>query len=276
MNNKNARILAIPYIVWMIIFTLIPLALIVFFAFTDRNGGGFTFDNVVFASKYLPTLIKSIYLAAVATVICLVVSYPLAYFMAKGTANYQRVTVMLVMLPMWMNFLLRTYAWMTILETESGLINTVLKRIGLAPLQLINTQGAVILGMVYNYIPFMIIPLYSIMTKIDKRVIEAAYDLGAHPVSVLTKVIVPLSFPGITQGITMTFVPAVSTFVISQLLGGAGNTLIGDLIERQFVSGGEYNPHYGSAISLLLMIVVLICMGIFNQFDNEEMEDTLA
>ncbi len=276
MNNKKARILSIPYIVWMLIFTIIPLALIVFFAFSDRNGGGFTFDNIIFASKYLPTLLKSIYLAALATVICLVVAYPLAYFMSKGSANYQRVTVMLVMLPMWMNFLLRTYAWMTILETESGLINTVLRAVGLAPLQLINTQGAVILGMVYNYIPFMIIPLYSIMTKIDKRVIEAAYDLGAHPGKVLTKVVIPLSFPGITQGITMTFVPAVSTFVISQLLGGAGNTLIGDLIERQFVSGGEYNPYYGSAISLLLMVVVLICMGIFNQFDNEEMEDTLA
>ncbi len=276
MNNKNARILSIPYIVWMLIFTVIPLMLIVYFAFTDRNTGAVTFDNIRFATKYLPVLLKSIYLAVFATVICLVVSYPLAYFMSKMTANYQRVLVMLVMLPMWMNFLLRTYAWMTILETESGLINTVLKAIGMQPVQLINTQGAVILGMVYNYIPFMIIPLYSIMTKIDRRVIEAAYDLGASPVHVLTKVIFPLSFPGITQGITMTFVPAVSTFVISQLLGGAGNTLIGDLIERQFVSGGEYNPHYGSAISLLLMVVVLICMGIFNQFDNEEMEDTLV
>lgn len=275
MNNKKARILSVPYIAWMLIFTIIPFLLIVYYSFTSKATGGFTLDNMVFASKYLPNLLKSIYLAAVATIICLVVAYPLAYFMSKSSANHQKVAVMLVMLPMWMNFLLRTYAWMTILETESGLINTVIKSIGLEPIQMINTQGAVILGMVYNYIPFMILPLYSIMTKIDKRVVEAAYDLGANPFQVIAKVIIPLSFPGITQGITMTFVPAVSTFVISQLLGGSGNTLIGDLIERQFVSGGEYDPYRGSAISLILMVVVLICMGIFNQFDNEEMEDTL-
>ena len=266
---------AAPHIVWSAIFIVVPLIMVFYYAFTDKSGA-FTLDNVTRLTNYTSTFLRSLWFGIVATIICLLIAYPLAYILSKMKLRAQSTMVMLVMIPMWMNFLLRTYAWMTILETESGLINTVLKSIGLAPLQLINTQGAVILGMVYNYIPFMIIPLYSIMTKIDKRVIEAAYDLGAHPVSVLTKVIVPLSFPGITQGITMTFVPAVSTFVISQLLGGAGNTLIGDLIERQFVSGGEYNPHYGSAISLLLMIVVLICMGIFNQFDNEEMEDTLA
>ncbi len=275
MNNKRLRIASVPYIVWMLVFTIIPLGLIVVYAFTDRYSGKFTLNNMSYASNYLPVLIKSIYLAAIATIICLVVAYPLAYFMSKMKANTQRMTMMLVMLPMWMNFLLRTYAWMSILETNSGLLNMLLKSIGLAPVEIINTQTAVIIGMVYNYIPYMILPLYSIMVKIDRRLIEAAQDLGASTPSVFKKVIIPLSFPGITSGVTMTFVPAVSTFVISQLLGGSDNALIGDLIESQFVSGGDYNPYYGSAISLLLMVVVLICMGIFNQFDNEEMEDTL-
>ncbi len=275
MNNKRFKILSIPYIVWMLLFTIIPLALIVIFAFTDRNAGGFTLENVQFAARYLPVLIKSVYFAAVATIICLILAYPLAYFMSKMRLNHQRTMVMLIMLPMWMNFLLRTYAWMSILETNSGFLNKLLGLFNIAPVNIMYTQGAVILGMVYNYIPFMILPLYTIMVKIDNRLIEAAQDLGCNTYGVFKKVIIPLSFPGITSGITMTFVPAVSTFVISQLLGGPKNNLIGDLIESQFVSGGEYNPYYGSAISLLLMVVVFICIGIFNQFDNEEMEETL-
>lgn len=277
MNNKKFKILSVPYIVWMLIFTVIPLALIVVFAFTDRNSKGFsfTFENVQYAARYLPVLIKSVYYAAIATVICLVVSYPFAYFMSKMRLNHQRTMMMLIMLPMWMNFLLRTYAWMSILETNSGFLNKFLALFNLGPVHVMYTQGAVILGMVYNYIPYMILPLYTIMVKIDNRVIEAAQDLGCNTFNVFKKVIIPLSFPGITSGITMTFVPAVSTFVISQLLGGPKNNLIGDLIESQFVSGGEYNPYYGSAISLMLMIVVYICIGIFNQFDNEEMEETL-
>ncbi len=277
MNNRKFKILAVPYAMWMLIFTIIPLALILVFAFTDRNTEGFrfTFDNVQFAARYLPVLIKSVYFAAVATIICLVVSYPLAYIMSKMRLNHQRTMMMLVMLPMWMNFLLRTYAWMSILETNSGFLNRFLDLFGIGPVHIMYTQGAVILGMVYNYIPYMILPLYTIMVKIDNRLIEAAQDLGCNTYNVFKKVIIPLSFPGITSGITMTFVPAVSTFVISQLLGGPKNNLIGDLIESQFVSGGEYNPYYGSAISLLLMVVVFICMGIFNQFDNEEMEETL-
>lgn len=277
MNNRKFKILAIPYVVWMLIFTIIPLALILVFAFTDRNAEGFKFtlDNVQFAARYLPVLIKSVYFAAVATIICLVVSYPLAYIMSKMRMNHQRTMMMLVMLPMWMNFLLRTYAWMSILETNSGFLNRFLSIFNIGPVHIMYTQGAVILGMVYNYIPYMILPLYTIMVKIDNRLIEAAQDLGCNTYNVFKKVIIPLSFPGITSGITMTFVPAVSTFVISQLLGGPKNNLIGDLIESQFVSGGEYNPYYGSAISLLLMVVVFICMGIFNQFDNEEMEETL-
>lgn len=266
---------AVPYIVWMLIFTIIPLALIAVFAFTDRHTGKFTLDNMAYASQYLPVLVKSVALAAVATVICLVISYPLAYIMSRMKIHHQRMMVMLVMLPMWMNFLLRTYAWMTILETRSGLLNTILTSLGLQPTHIMYTQGAVVLGMVYNYIPYMILPLYTIMVRLDRRLIEAAQDLGCNTFHVFRRVIIPLSFPGITSGVTMTFVPAVSTFVISQLLGGSGNYLIGDLIESNFLSGGEYNPYYGSALSLLLMVVVFICMGIFNQFDNEEMEETL-
>ncbi len=275
MNSRKFKILSVPYVVWMLLFTIIPLALIVVFAFTDRNAGGFTLENIQYAARYLPVLVKSVYLAAVATLICLVVSYPLAYIMSKMKLNHQKTMMMLVMLPMWMNFLLRTYAWMSILETNSGFLNKFLTFLGFEPVHIMYTQGAVILGMVYNYIPYMILPLYTIMVKIDSRLIEAAQDLGCNTYSVFKKVIIPLSFPGITSGITMTFVPAVSTFVISQLLGGPKNNLIGDLIESQFVSGGEYNPYYGSAISLLLMVVVFICIGIFNQFDNEEMEETL-
>jgi ABC-type spermidine/putrescine transport system, permease component I len=270
--TKRSKVAAFPYIIWIVLFTIIPLTLVFVFAFTDKSLH-FTWDNLTNASKYMPVLIKSIYLAVLATVICLVIAYPLAYIMSRKNGNSQRMMVMLVMLPMWMNFLLRTYAWMTILE-NNGLINTFLQSIGLSKIQMINTQGAVVLGMVYNYLPFMILPLYSIMTKIDNRIIEAAQDLGAGSLHVLRRIIFPLSFPGITTGITMTFVPAVSTFVISGMLGGSNNFLIGDLIEQQFL-GNEYNLNYGAATSLLLMIVVLISMGIFNQFDNAELEETL-
>ena len=176
--------------------------------------------------------------------------------------------VMLVMLPMWMNFLLRTYAWMTLLE-DNGLINSALAAIGLPRVHMINTAGAVVLGMVYNYIPYMILPLYSVLTKIDRSVIEAAQDLGAGSMQVFLKVVVPLSMPGIISGVTMVFVPAVSTFIISKMLGGGGNLLIGDLIDMQFL-GSAYNPNLGSAVSLVLMVIILICMGIMNQFDDGE------
>ena len=193
--------------------------------------------------------------------------------MSRKSPAVQRVFMLLVMLPMWMNFLLRTYAWMTILE-DNGIINNILAFFGLPAAKLINTSGAVILGMVYNYLPFMILPLFSIMTKIDRHVIEAAQDLGCSMPVVIRKVVVPLSFPGIATGITMTFVPCVSTFIISRLLGGSDCYLIGDLIEEQFKLKGT-GFHVGSATSLVLMIVVLISMGILNQFDSDEMEDSI-
>ena len=187
----------------------------------------------------------------------------------------QRLMILLIMLPMWMNFLLRTYAWMTLLE-KNGLINKLLRLIGLPAMDLINTPGAVVLGMVYNYLPFMILPLYSIMTKIDRKVIEAAQDLGANPFQVFIRVIIPLTVPGITTGVVMVFMPAVSTFIISRMLGGGGNLLIGDLIDLQFL-GNAYNPHLGAAISLVLMVVILLCMSVMNQFDadNTEREEML-
>ena len=271
--RSRTKIAAFPYGVWIILFTVIPFLLVIYYAFTAKATGNFSFENLTNASRYFPVLIRSVYLALIATVICLVVAYPFAYFMARKNASTQRVFLMLVMLPMWMNFLLRTYAWMTLLD-DNGIINNFLVSLGFGRLRLINTSGAVVLGMIYNYLPFMIMPLYSIMTKIDRSVIEAAQDLGCSGATVLRKVIIPLSFPGIASGITMTFVAAVSTFVISGLLGGSNCFLIRDLIQQPFL-GNEYNLNYGAATSLVLMLVVLISMGIFNQFDNDEMEDTL-
>ncbi|MCI9272348.1 MAG: ABC transporter permease [Clostridiales bacterium] len=264
MKSKTA---AIPYVIWMLIFIVVPMALVVFFSFTDRSGQ-FTLENIANVGKYSTVFLRSIWLGALATAICLLLGYPLAYIISRAAGGRQSVMIMLVMLPMWMNFLLRTYAWMTLLE-NNGLINKALGLIGLGPFELINTQGAVVLGMVYNFLPFMILPIYSVMTKIDTRIIEAAQDLGANGRKVFSKVILPLSVPGIITGITMVFVPAVSTFIISKMLGGGANLLIGDLIDMQFL-GNSYNPNLGSAISLVLMVLIMICMGIMNQFDDGE------
>ncbi|HBG55300.1 MAG TPA: ABC transporter permease, partial [Ruminococcaceae bacterium] len=251
--------------VWMVLFIVVPMALVVAFALTDRSGA-FTLKNLAGVGLYSNVFLRSIWLGAIATAVSLLVGYPLAYIIAKSAGHRQGVLVMLVMLPMWMNFLLRTYAWMTLLE-DSGLINRALAALGLPPAHMINTQGAVVLGMVYNYIPYMILPLYSVLTKIDPSVIEAAQDLGADAKRVFLRITLPLSMPGVISGITMVFVPAVSTFIISKMLGGGSNLLIGDLIDMQFL-GSAYNPNLGSAISLVLMVLILICMGIMNQFDE--------
>lgn len=263
---------AYPYVIWMVIFTVVPLLLVAAFAITDSSGA-YTLENISAVGEYTPVLMRSIWLAAIATVLCLVIAYPLAYILSRKTGSQQRTMLMLVMLPTWMNFLLRTYAWMTLLE-KNGIINRLLGFIGLGPFEMINTQGAVVLGMVYDYLPFMILPLYSIMTKIDNSVIEAAQDLGASTPQILRRVLIPLSMPGITTGITMVFVPAVSTFIISRMLGGGGNLLIGDLIELQFL-GNAYNPNLGAAIALVLMVLILLCMSITNQFDGEDKEDMI-
>lgn len=265
--KSDSKFLSAPYTVWMMVFIVLPMLLVGYFAFTDKSGS-FTLENILSVGQYSNVFLRSIWLGAVATVVSLGLGYPLAYIIAKVNARRQNVMVMLVMLPMWMNFLLRTYAWMTLLE-DNGLINSALAVLGLPRIHMINTAGAVVLGMVYNYIPYMVLPLYSVLTKIDKSVIEAAQDLGANSREVFLKVVVPMSMPGVISGVTMVFVPAVSTFIISKMLGGGGNLLIGDLIDMQFL-GSAYNPNLGSAVSLVLMVIILICMGIMNQFDDGE------
>jgi len=261
---------AYPYIVWMTIFIAGPLGLVIYFALTDK-AGNFTLSNISQLSQYSAVFLNSIVLAAVATAVCLVLAYPIAYILSRMRVTRQRMMLMLVMLPMWMNFLLRTYAWMSLLE-NNGLINKLFGIVGIGPFRMINTNGAVILGMVYNYLPFMILPLYTIMVKIDNSLIEAAQDLGGGNVDVLMKVLLPLSLPGISTGITMVFVPAISTFVISRMLGGS--FLIGDLIELQFL-GNSYNYNLGSAMSLALMVIVLLCLSVTNQLNEEGLEGVI-
>ena len=262
------KLISTPYILWMTVFIIVPLAMVAYFAFTTSQGS-FTLENIKAVGQYTNIFARSIRLAAIATVICLVISYPAAFILARMNKSVQSTMLMLVMLPMWMNFLLRTYAWMTLLG-NNGIINSLLSLIGIGSVKLLNTQGAVVLGMIYNYIPYMILPLYSIMVKIDKSVMEAAQDLGCNGAQVLWRVVLPLSLPGIISGITMVFVPAITTFIISRMLGGGSELLIGDLIEMQFL-GNAYNPNLGAAISLVLMVIVLIIMTIMNRFgDNDE------
>lgn len=263
----KSKAIAIPYYVWMVLFTVVPLLLVVYFAFTSKDGG-FTLANIMEMANYLPTLWRSVWYAVLTTIICLVLGFPAAYIISRMPELKQSTFIMILMLPMWINFILRTYAWMTLLDTN-GFINRFFMLFGLGPFKMLNTSAAVILGMVYNNLPFMILPLYSIMTKIDKSVIEAAEDLGCSRYNVIKRVIIPLSVPGISSGITMVFVPSVSTFIISRLLSGSTIGLIGDLIESEFL-GTEYNPYVGSALSLVLMVLVLIIMGIFNQFGGED------
>ena len=262
MKNK---LLAGPYLLWMVVFTLIPLGIVVYYAFTDSMTGGFTLSNLAKIGIYLPIFFRSIGLAAIACVICLVIGYPVAYCIASVGETWRRFLSMLVMLPMCMSFLLRTLAWVALLE-DTGILNHALSVLGIGPLPLVRNNGAVILGMVYNYLPYMITPLYTVILKIDPKLEEAAQDLGCSGAQVFRRVTLPLSIPGIVSGITMVFVPAVSTFYISQKLGGTGTVLIGDVIESQFKTA--YNPNLGAALSLILMVMVLICVSVMNQFSS--------
>ena len=266
-KSLSKKLIASPYFVWAAIFIIVPLLFVVYYSLVDANGA-FTLEYVSQIGKYKDIMLNSIWLGFIATVISLLLAYPLAFIMARSGLNVQRTMMMLVMLPMWMNLLIRTYSLMILLQ-DTGIINSVLSFLHLPKVHMINTQGAVVLGMIYNYIPYMILPLYSVLTKIDNSVIEAAQDLGANDRKVFLKVVFPMSMPGVISGITMVFVPAVSTFIISKMLGGGGNLLIGDLIDMQFL-GSAYNPNLGSAISLVLMVIILICMGIMNQFDDGE------
>ena len=278
MKNKLSRF-AVPYEVWMAIFVVAPIVIMVAYAFSSADGG-FTLDNFVQMGGYTEVFLRSFKLAIIATAICLLIGYPVSYLMSREGASFQRTAMVLIMLPMWMNFLLRTYSWMTILE-NNGLLNQLFQKIGLISLynhifgtnleyfSMMNTQGAVVLGMVCNYLPFMILPIYSVIIKLDHSLLEAARDLGAGSLTVFRRVILPLSLPGVVSGITMVFVPSVSTFAISRMLGGGTELLLGDLIERQFL-GGAYNPQLGAAISLVMMIIVLVCMLVMNRFGEGE------
>ena len=263
----KSKTISAPYILWMVIFIVAPLLLVAYYAITTPDGK-LTIDYISQVGEYTPVLTRSVWLAFISTVICFIIAYPLAFIISRKSGVGQRSMIMLIMLPMWMNFLLRTYAWMTILE-KNGLINRFFAHFGIGPFNMINTAGAVVLGMVYNYLPFMILPLYSIMVKIPNSLIEAAQDLGCNTYQVVTKVLFPLTVPGISTGVVMVFVPSVSTFIISRMLGGGGNLLIGDLIDLQFL-GNAYNPHLGSAIALVLMVLILFCMSITNQFGEEQ------
>ena len=278
MKNKRA-LFAVPYVGWMALFVVAPIVMVVLYAFTAASGG-FTLENFARIGGYAVVFTRSFQLALIATLICLLIGYPVAYMISREGPRFQRVAMMLVMLPMWMNFLLRTYSWMSILE-NTGLLNRFFSAIGLFSLinrlfgvqleyfPMINTQGAVVLGMVYNYLPFMILPIYSVIEKLDGSLLEAARDLGANSLGVFRKVILPLSLPGVLSGVTMVFVPSVSTFAISNLLGGGKQTMLGDLIELQFL-GGAYNPHLGAAISMVMMVIVVVCMAVMNHFGEGE------
>ena len=269
MKKNKSVLLSAPYIIWMLLFTLIPLGVVAYYALTDAATGEFTLENMNALSAYLPVLWESICYALVSALICLLLGYPVAYCIAHCKPVAQKFLYMLVMLPMCMSFLLRTLAWVGLLQ-DTGIINTLLTSLGLGQLQLIRTPGAVILGMVYNYLPYMILPLYSTIVKIDNRLIEAAEDLGCNATQTFGRVVLPLSAPGIFTGITMVFVPAVSTFYISQKLGGTDTVLIGDVIERLFKQG--QNQNLGAALSLVLMALVFVCTGIMNRFGGDEEE----
>ena len=267
MKKNKSILLSAPYILWMLLFTLIPLCVVAYYALTEPTTGKFTLGNLKELSMYMPVLGQSVLYSLVSALICLLLGYPVAYYIAHRGKVMQKILYMLVMLPMCMSFLLRTLAWVGLLQ-DTGIINNFLDWIGIGRIQLIRTPAAVVLGMVYNYLPYMILPLYAIIVKIDNRLIEAAEDLGCTPIQTFVKVVLPLSVPGILSGITMVFVPAVSTFYISQKLGGTDTVLIGDLIERLFKQAA--NRNLGAALSLVLMALVFICTGIMNRFGSDE------
>ena len=283
MKNKLSGF-AVPYVGWMALFVVIPILIMVMYSFSTSEFE-LTVANFTSMGVYMPVFLRSFRLAIIATLVCLLIGYPTAYLMAKEGPGFQRAAMALIMLPMWMNFLLRTYSWMSILE-NNGLLNRLFDKFGVIDLyntiamslsanpdkyipithfQMIGTSGAVVLGMVYNYLPFMILPIYSVIVKLDGSLLEAARDLGSNNVTVFRRVIFPLSLPGILSGVTMVFVPSVSTFAISRLLGGGTQMMLGDLIEQQFL-GGAYNPHLGAAISMVMMVIVVVCMVVMNHF----------
>ena len=275
-RRKQGALLA-PYGAWALLFIVVPLVFVAFYAFTD-NSFAFTTEHIVrfFTAvsnadgrevrTYLLIFGRSLKLAVLSTLICLLLAYPMAYIMARAGARAQKFMMTLIMIPMWMNFLIRTYAWMTILQ-DTGILNGLLSALGLGRVHIIGTEGAVIIGMVYDYLPYMVLPIYSIMAKMDVRLIEAAHDLGCNAVSTLRRVIWPLSLPGVLSGITMVLIPSVSTFYISQKLGNGKFFLIGDAIEGQFVAN---NLHFAAAMAFILMVALLLCMTLMKYLTNRQ------
>lgn len=265
-GGKGARFLNIPYIIWAAVFIIVPMFIVAIYAFTD-NSGAFTLENFKQLHLYKDNIIESFVYALIATVVTLLLAYPFAYFVSKKSEGVQKVIMMLVMLPMWMNMLIMTYSIMNIIEAN-GLINTVLTSIGFERLQMINTPAAVVLGMVYNYFPYMVLPLVSVLSKIDNSLLEASADLGSNAASSFMRIVLPLSIPGVISGFTMVFVPSVSTFYIAQKLGGANVNLIGDRIEELVKKPATI--HLGAMLSLVLMIVILVCIMLMNHFSDDE------
>ena len=259
------RYAAAPHIVWSVLFIIAPLIFVAYYAFTDADGA-FTLANVsaFFTEKYLIIFFRSLKLALIATAICLLLGYPIAYFISRAKAKTQKILILLLMLPMWMNFLIRTYAIMVLIQ-DTGIINSFLGNFGIAPIHILGTESAVIIGMVYDYLPFMILPIYSVMSKIDNRLIEAASDLGCNGFGVLRKVIFPLSLSGVISGVTMVLVPSISTFYISQKLGGVDTLLIGDVIEQQYTAS---NYNMTASLSLILMLILLVGLAIVNHYSD--------
>ena len=268
--KKHKSFLAYPYVLWSALFIVIPLILVFFFSFTVEvdNKMVFSLQNYerLINPIYVKVFIRSIILAGGSTIICLLVGYPVAYIISKAHVSKRNTLILLFILPMWMNFLLRTYAWVAILG-KNGIINSFLGLFGIEPIGLLYTNFAILLGMVYNFLPFMVLPIYTSLSKMDNDLINAAKDLGASNFQVFTKVIFPLSMPGVVSGITIVFIPAVTTFAISRLLGGGKFMLLGDLIEQQFTVVGDWN--FGSAISIFMMIVILLSMAVMSRFEDE-------
>lgn len=271
------RMLSAPYTVWAMLFILVPLVFIAYYAFTDDNFN-FTFDNisrffnaiseitaadgsVTKVRTYILIFRRSVRLAVISTLICFLLGYPIAYIISRMKPKTQKTMITIIMIPMWMNFLIRTYAWMTILQ-DTGILNTFLGKLGIGPFHIIGTQSAVVIGMVYDYLPYMILPVYSVMAKLDVKLIEAAYDLGCNSFGVLRRVIFPLTVPGVISGITMVLIPSVSTFYISQKLGSGKFFLIGDAIEGQYIAN---NLHFAAAIAFIMMIVLLAAMAVLRR-----------
>ena len=270
-----------PYSLWALLFILVPLIFVAYYAFTDQNFN-FTFDNITrfFTATstvsdgavtkeihtYLVIFVRSLKLAVISTVICLIMGYPMAYIISRSSQRTQNVLITLIMIPMWMNFLIRTYAWMTILQ-DTGILNGLLAKIGLGPVHIIGTEAAVIIGMVYDYFPYMILPIYSVMAKMDVKLLEAARDLGCNSAGVLRRVIWPLSLPGVISGVIMVLIPSISTFYISQKLGNGKFYLIGDAIEGQYAAN---NLHFAAAIAFILMVILLVCMALMQRGANKK------